>query len=182
MRPRSTGFTLVEVMVALAVVALALPALLVALYSQIDDTAYLRDKSLAHWVAIDKMSQMRLIVAASRELEVTKSSGVTELADRQWYWWVETKATPLNNMLRVDIQVALDENAQDSPLYTLSGFMSSDLTQDANPLSPGDGAQSDGSQDTGTEGGSSGASAGSASAASGRTTGLQREVVDAVGR
>ena len=38
-------------MVALAVVAVALPALLMSLYQQVDGTAYLRDRSLASMVA-----------------------------------------------------------------------------------------------------------------------------------
>ena len=55
------GFTLVEVMVALAVVAVALPALMVALYQQIDGTAYLQDKSLAHMVATNKLTEIRIL-------------------------------------------------------------------------------------------------------------------------
>ena len=47
------GFTLIEVMVALTVVAVTLPALLFLLSQQIDGTAYLRDRSVAQWVAAD---------------------------------------------------------------------------------------------------------------------------------
>ena len=65
---RARGFTLVEVMVALAVVAVALPALLTTLYQQADDTAYLRDKALAHMVAANRLQETRLVVAATRTL------------------------------------------------------------------------------------------------------------------
>ena len=57
---RVRGFTLVEVMVALAVVAIALPALMISLYQQVDSTGYLRDKSLAHMVAANKLSELRI--------------------------------------------------------------------------------------------------------------------------
>ena len=61
---RARGFTLVEVMVALAIVAIALPALLMALYQQIDDTAYLRDKTLAYMVAENKLAEIRLVIGS----------------------------------------------------------------------------------------------------------------------
>ena len=58
---RARGFTLIEVMVALAVVAIALPALLISLYQQVDSTAYLRDKSIAHMVAANKLVELRVL-------------------------------------------------------------------------------------------------------------------------
>ncbi len=64
----SQGFTLVEVMVALAVVAVALPALLFSLHQQIDGTAYLRDKSIAHIVAVNKLTEIRLLSRARGQL------------------------------------------------------------------------------------------------------------------
>ena len=128
---RSRGFTLVEVMVALAIVAIALPALLMSLYQQIDDTAYLRDKTLAYMVAENKLAEIRLVIGSTRNLSAGKDSGLASMADRDWYWWVETKATEVEKFFRVDITVSLDEEQQEQPLYTLSAFMSGDLETDA---------------------------------------------------
>ena len=137
---RARGFTLVEVMVALAIVAIALPAVLMALYQQIDDTAYLRDKTMAQMVAANKLAEMRLVIASTRVLSPGKDSGVTQMADREWYWWVETKPTEAEKFLRIEIRVALAEDQQAQPLYMLTGFMSSDLRIDdsAQPGNPGD--------------------------------------------
>ena len=125
------GFTLVEVMVALAIVAIALPALLMSLYQQIDDTAYLRDKTLAYMVAENKLAEIRLVIGSTRNLSAGKDSGLASMADRDWYWWVETKATEVEKFFRVDITVSLEEEQQEQPLYTLSAFMSGDLETDA---------------------------------------------------
>jgi general secretion pathway protein I len=133
---RARGFTLVEVMVALAIVAIALPAVLVSLYRQVDDTAYLRDKTLAAMVAANKLAEMRLVIAATRVLTPGKDSGVAPMAERDWYWWVETKPTEVPKFLRTEIRVALAEDQQEHPLYTLAAFMSSDLKVD-NPVPPG---------------------------------------------
>ncbi|MFK8047667.1 MAG: type II secretion system minor pseudopilin GspI [Halioglobus sp.] len=128
-RPAPRGFTLVEVMVALAVVAVALPALMLALNQQIDGTAYLRDKSLANMVAANKLEELRLISKSTRSLPTGESSGVRELADREWYWWRESTPQPDNpNFYRVEIRVAQEEELADEPMITLVAFMSADFT------------------------------------------------------
>jgi len=127
---RARGFTLVEVMVALAIVAIALPAVLMALYQQVDDTAYLRDKTMAQMVAANKLAEMRLVIASTRVLSAGKDTGTATLADREWHWWVETKPTEAEKFLRIEIRVALAEDQQAQPLYMLTAFMSSDLQID----------------------------------------------------
>jgi len=91
-RNRQSGFTLIEVMVALTVVAVTLPALLFLLSQQIDGTAYLRDRSVAQWVAADRVAEVRLAVAKQKnartgviagELNVRAAPGIGEVKFRK---------------------------------------------------------------------------------------------------
>lgn len=126
-RPASAGFTLVEVMVALAVVALALPALMVTLSRQVDATAYLRDKSMAHAVAANKLAEARILAYARQDLLKGRDSGVTRMGERDWYWWMESTVTDVPLFYRVEIDVAAEEGDAEQPLYTLIAFLPSDL-------------------------------------------------------
>jgi len=121
---RGRGFTLVEVMVALAIVAIALPALLTSLY-----TAYLRDKTMARMVAANKLEEIRLIVAATGTLDETRDSGQSTIAERDWFWWVRIQKAPggLDSLYRIEIDVAAREDNRDQPLYSLVAFEAVDL-------------------------------------------------------
>ena len=126
-RANNCGFTLVEVMVALAVVAVALPALLMSLYQQVDSTAYLRDRSLASLVAANKLAELRLLSRARQSLLKGCDSGVEELGERDWYWWIESTPTEVEQFYRLEIRVAAGEDDEQQPLHTLVAFLSDDL-------------------------------------------------------
>lgn len=121
------GFTLVEVMVALAVVAIALPAVLVALYQHVDATGYLRDKSLAQLVAANKLEELRILSRAGQSLLQGQDSGVSPMAGRDWHWWLDSQPTPVTNFYRVEIDVGAGEEQRDQPLFTLVAFLSADF-------------------------------------------------------
>ena len=121
MTHRLRGFTLIEVMVALAVVAIALPALLFILVQQVDGTAHLRDKTLASWVAGNKFNEFELIVIQSGEVPKGEQRGETSLLGRDWFWRIDREDTALEGFYRVTIDVA-DDETMESPLYSLSGF------------------------------------------------------------
>ena len=127
---RPEGFTLIEVMVALAVVALALPALLFTLSQHIDGAAYLRDKSMAHAVAANKLSEVRILTLARGDLLKGRESGVVTMGERDWYWWMESKVTEVPLFYRLQIDVALREEDVNSPLYSLVAFLPADLRAD----------------------------------------------------
>ncbi|MEP5766412.1 MAG: type II secretion system minor pseudopilin GspI [Halieaceae bacterium] len=130
---RSRGFTLVEVMVALMVIAIALPALLKALYQQIDGTAYLRDKSVAQWVANNKLAENRIQLARNGRLVLGERLGVETMAGRDWYWWILGEATEVEDFYRLQITVALAEEDAETPLYTLIGYIAAQNTVGGRP-------------------------------------------------
>ncbi len=119
---RNKGFTLIEVMVALMVIAIALPALLSTMYKQVDGTAYLRDKSVAQWVASNRMEETRIRAQRLQQVVTGKRSGVTTLADRDWFWWLESTPTEVENFNRIEVRVSLVEDEDAQPLYTLVAF------------------------------------------------------------
>jgi general secretion pathway protein I len=105
-----------------------------ALYQQVDDAAYLRDKTLAEMVATNKLAEMRLVVASTRQLNAGKDAGVAPFADRDWHWWLETIPTEMANFYRIEVRVALEEERREQPLYLLSAFMFGDLEIDPEGL------------------------------------------------
>jgi general secretion pathway protein I len=124
-RADTRGFTLIEVMVAMVVIAVALPALLKTLYQQVDGTAYLRDKSLAQWIANNKLAESRLLLSRTGNLFRGRRTGSETMAGQDWFWEMTSQQTEVENFYRLEIRVSLDEAAAqtDAPLYTLFGFI-----------------------------------------------------------
>ena len=120
---RAAGFTLIEVMVALAVVALAVPALLFTMDQQIDGTAYLRDRSLAQIVASNRLAELRLALRGGQLSLRGSSTGVEEMAGREWFWRVQSQGTEVPDFSRVEVQVRSVESDEAPTLYTLVAFI-----------------------------------------------------------
>ncbi|MEE4203563.1 MAG: type II secretion system minor pseudopilin GspI [Halieaceae bacterium] len=128
MPERSRGFTLVEVMVALAIVALTLPALLFSLDQQIDGTAYLRQRTLAQWVAANRIAELRLNNARTGTVATGRSNGESELADQTWYWQLDAQETQIPGFFRVEIRVSDREDEQAEFLATVNAYLASEQT------------------------------------------------------
>ena len=52
-----------------------------------------------------------------------RRNGSTTMADREWYWWMESEKTEVQDFMRVEITVATEAEAEDKPLVRLSGFL-----------------------------------------------------------
>lgn len=115
----SRGFTLIEVMVALIIVGLAMLGAIQVVSQTASNSGYLRDRSLAHWVAMNKLTEVRLQKNAPA---VAKSSDEVEMAGRKWKWTMNVTQTQVETMRRIDITVRPEEAPETQQLARITGF------------------------------------------------------------
>ncbi len=121
-RHRQAGFTLVEVMVAMMIVALALPALLGQTASLSRHTYAARAKTQAFWVAQNKLAEVSIERRLTGDMPPRKETDTVELGRNTWTWTLITEEMPLmENMYRVEVEVGISE--QEGTLAWLSGFV-----------------------------------------------------------
>jgi general secretion pathway protein I len=83
---RHQGFTLLEVLIALAIVAMSVGALLGTITSSASNIIYLKDKTLAEWVALNRLTEVRIDQNMPAK---GKRSGSTVMAGMRWEWQEE---------------------------------------------------------------------------------------------
>ena len=96
------GFTLIEVLIALAIVAMAVGALLGTITSAASNITYLREKTLGEWVALNRLTEIRI---AQVMPDPGKRTGNSVLGGMRWQWEQEVTELPVKGMFRVDVRV-----------------------------------------------------------------------------
>lgn len=127
------GFTLIEVLVALAIVAIGMAAVLEALTSSANTTMYLQDKTFAEWVALNRIEAIRL--SGTMPGPGTSSDDI-DYAGRSWEWRQKVTHTRVSGMVQVDVDVRpADSKAGDERGWYASatGFMSNAIAPPTNP-------------------------------------------------
>jgi len=102
---RPTGFTLIEVLVALVIVAVGMSALMGALSSSAKTVVYMQDKTFAEWVALNQIASVRIILQKGQIPPTGNTNGDTDLANRTWHWRQEVVDSQVPGIRRIDVKV-----------------------------------------------------------------------------
>jgi general secretion pathway protein I len=134
------GFTLIEAMVALMIVALALPALLSLVVSQMEAAGSIRETSYAYWVAENQLNRYKLLQQLKRKKTLPdyklpeKEEGKDKMLNLEWRWQFTSKemdTMDVKGFIRIEVAVwsantpvSVTGINQPEPLVRLVGYVS----------------------------------------------------------
>ena len=109
---RDAGFSLIEALVALAVLAIATVGLIGAVEQHIDSTRAMELRSAAMWVAENRLAELGVGAAQGDRVP---------MLDTNWTIATTTRATADPEIVRV--RIAVSQEGQKTPTATLDGFL-----------------------------------------------------------
>ncbi len=122
MRKTETGFTLIEVMIALAIFAVAVASLSASMHNNVRNAGYLKDKTIASWIANNKMVELQ---AAGTYPPVSDRTDKLEYAGTQWVVNTKVQKTQSKMAVRlVEINVGVERDGKPNYFASLTGLVS----------------------------------------------------------
>lgn len=115
---RQNGFTLLEVLVALVILALTMSGLVSSIGDGANIQNALEERTFAQWIALNQIAKMQLSESAAQS---GSSSGTEEMAGRVWQWQrrIEKTTDPLVNR----IIITAGREGQPSELARVVGYL-----------------------------------------------------------
>lgn len=108
------GFTLIEVLIALAIIAIALTAIVKVSSSNIEDSIYLQNKTIAVILASNILAEAQLGLIAQASNQTSELLGIT------LHWSLQKNPTADDHVNQ--LTVVIQSKPNDTPLLTLWGF------------------------------------------------------------
>jgi len=123
MSRQADGMTLIEVLIALAIIGISLTAVIKAASQNIRANTYLKSKTIALWVAQEVMSEAQLGILKLPPERDGESKTTTMLGD-EWFWRANEEPTgnPRIRKLNVRVYAREPEDADAAPLVALEGY------------------------------------------------------------
>ncbi|ADT85730.1 type II secretion system minor pseudopilin GspI [Vibrio furnissii] len=116
MRSAKRGFTLLEVLVALAIFATAAISVMRAVSQHINTISYLEEKTFAALVVDNQMANVML-----NPQGLSARQGTQTIAGRTWYWKVTPVKTGNDILAAFDVSVATEKKA--APVVTVRSYV-----------------------------------------------------------
>jgi|GEM_PF-649768 len=116
---RRKGFTLLEVLVAMAIISLGMVAVFTGLNQTLSVTDRLRAKTLAGWVALNQINELQI---SGEYPDTGRRRDEIEMANAEWAYEIRITDFPDLDLKRLDVAVSYADTPDDV-LTTVVGFI-----------------------------------------------------------
>ena len=113
------AFTLIEVLIALLIIAIALAAAIRATNEGIRSTMYVRNAVTAHWVGLNILSEIQTNSGVSLPALSNSVSGQTQMLGQEWQWVARTEPAQFNHIRKITVTVSL----KNKRVTSVSGYV-----------------------------------------------------------
>lgn len=121
MKGSNQGFTLIEIMIALVILAIALSAASFAISRNAQNATYIDQKTAAHWVAMNIISKQQLAIQQPNFSGQGNDSGQTTMLNHTWYWKSQIETLAVDHTYRLNVDVSATNNGP--VIEHLEGYM-----------------------------------------------------------
>ena len=122
-RNSQSGFTLLEIVIALAIVAVSVLAVSSAMREHTRATAGLEQRMVASWVASNEMTMVRH-KAKTERIKTGRDSDTVEMGGRRWRTTARVEKTDVERVFLVTVTVRDEEDPNGAVLTTLTSAIS----------------------------------------------------------
>ena len=106
---KNSGFTLLEVLLAMTIIAMSLLAALRTTENTTRTLTRLQERTIAQWVAENALVSMRYRIDGIQPL-AGRWQSTAEMADRTWFWIATSNPTGDPGILKIYVEVRRQEN------------------------------------------------------------------------
>lgn len=113
------GFTLIEVLVAMTILAVGVSALVVSAAASTQRAETLRTREIARWVASNALAEWQAVPGWP---DVGTTNTEVEMVQQRWFVRTRTQRVADADLRRLDIEVRAERDTE-SYLYSVTGFV-----------------------------------------------------------
>lgn len=128
-RGRQSGFSLVEVLFALFLVALVIGVATEVAGNAVRNVSSLKEATFARWVALNQIDLYRIerVQAGDGPAPNGNAQGEEEMGNMQWRWEREVSSGSSAGLVEIRVAVyRVDEETNNEPVLTLKGYAPAD--------------------------------------------------------
>ena len=115
---KKSGFTLIEVMIALAIVAISLGSAIAITSQDIMRADSMQHRTYANWIAQNKLTEARI---NNIKPDAGVKDGSIMFAGNNWKWETRISKTGIDDLYRMDVAVSIE--TRELPSRTITGFI-----------------------------------------------------------